>query len=287
RLVRTLAGKLEETLGRPRLRRCRFAAIPRGGWIVLGMLAEHLDLPSDPRDGKVVPDETLVVVDDCALSGARFGRFLAGCDAPEVVFAHLLSHPGLRDALLHREPRLAACLAAEDLVERKSRPATEREAWRQRWQRRTPELPRYWLGELRHLAFPWGEPDRTLWDGERGRPVTAWRLISPEFCLKNRPGGPGAPPVEVLPSNGGAVQLTTGVFYSRIDEGTAVVDFASGASLLLSETAGTFLEALLAAEDLDGAHRKLAERYRVEPATLHRDLAAFAEEMSNRGFLAP
>src|SRR5215203_3670477 len=91
-----LAARLVKRLGREGVRRSCFTGIPRGGFIVLGMLAYALDLERAQLEPPDSPDRPLVVVDDCAFSGVRFGQFLARCESRRVVFAHLYSHPDLR-----------------------------------------------------------------------------------------------------------------------------------------------------------------------------------------------
>jgi hypothetical protein len=86
-----LAARLVERFGRDELRDFRFVAIPRGGFVVLGMLAYILGLRGSQLEPPHPPDAPLVVVDDCALSGVRFGQFLERVDCSRVVFAHLYS----------------------------------------------------------------------------------------------------------------------------------------------------------------------------------------------------
>src|ERR671910_1255702 len=70
-----LAARLVERFGRDELRGFRFVAIPRGGFIVLGMLAYILGLERSQLEAAPYSEHAgapLVVVDDCALSGVRF-----------------------------------------------------------------------------------------------------------------------------------------------------------------------------------------------------------------------
>ena len=50
--VRALAGRLAGEFGGEELKRFRYTAIPRGGFIVLGMLAYVLDLPRPALRGR-------------------------------------------------------------------------------------------------------------------------------------------------------------------------------------------------------------------------------------------
>lgn len=284
-LTRVLAERLEGTVGEDRLRQCRFLAIPRGGFVVLGLLAQALDLPRESLQPDTPAPATVVIVDDCVLSGARFGDFLASTSAPGVVFAHLVSHPELRAAIQRRESRVEACIAAQDLAERNTGSAEERSAWARRWRERLEGEDRYWLGQLQHLSFPWNEPDRTVWDSSRQRVSSSWRLLSRDYCLKNRPDGSWAPRIEVIGESEGSFELSEGTFFTRLRESLAVVNFETGQSLSLEGSAAFFFETLLAAADIPTAVRRSAGRYRADPTRLSRDLQGFAEEMARRGFL--
>ncbi len=138
---RALADGLRAALGTESLARARFTAIPRGGLIVLDLLADRLGLVPGQMRPPFPADRPLVVVDDCALSGARFHRFLRQIDHPSVVFATLYSHPELRAAIRLREPRVAACLSARDLDGRRIGDSGAADEY-------------YWSGEVETLCFP-------------------------------------------------------------------------------------------------------------------------------------
>jgi hypothetical protein len=181
-----LASDLLDRYSPEVLASARFLPIPRGGHFVLGMLAYYLNLPPSPTP---TTSPLTVVVDDCALSGLRFGEFLAGlpdATAP-LVFAHLASNPALRDAIEAREPRVTACIAAIDLPDRsraRFEDPVEHERWRAGWLERAGG-ERYWIGEPEHLILPWSEPERMVWDSEQSRRGSSWYLAAPDVCLKN------------------------------------------------------------------------------------------------------
>lgn len=171
-----LAARLREHLG-PDLHRADFTAIPRGGFVVLGLLASLL-----PRQAPAGAEEgLLVVVDDCALSGIRFGQTLRRYDSSRIVFAPLYSPPELRAVIREREPRVEAVLSAADVAGERVEAGPE---------------DGYWSGDTEALAFPWNEPDRSVWNPNAQRWETAWRIVPPELCLKNRPR-PGFEPIPV------------------------------------------------------------------------------------------
>ena len=166
--ARSLAGQLMDGLGAETLARCRFVGLPRGGLIVMGMLAYLLDLRAEQigdsgRSVNGMTDNTapLVVVDDCALSGLRFAETLEQTVAPSVVFAHLFSHPSLRESIWEHEPRVSGCYAGQDLRDLADELLDEdRAVWEERWHRRSDGRA-YWFGLPEHVCFPWNEPDIT------------------------------------------------------------------------------------------------------------------------------
>ena len=102
----------------------------------------------------------LIVVDDCALSGVRLSQFLRGCGSSRVLFAPLYSHPELRTAIRRLEPRIEDVLSAADIL----------------GERIEADLAEgYWRGDTEPLAFPWNEPDRSIWNPAAERWEAAWR----------------------------------------------------------------------------------------------------------------
>lgn len=176
----TLAARLREQLG-PDLTRAKVAAIPRGGYVVLGLLAALLHLDREQTMPPYPEDRPLIVVDDCALSGVRFSELLRGCGSSRIVFAPLYSHPELRMAIQAREARVEAVVSAADILGERIE-AGPGEG--------------YWYGSTEALAFPWNEPDRSVWNPAAERWEMAWRIVPPELCLKNRPR-PGTEPLPV------------------------------------------------------------------------------------------
>jgi hypothetical protein len=101
------------------VRRSAFAAIPRGGLIVLGLLAYRLDIrPDQFLASSFAGADRLFLVDDCALSGSRLQGTLPLYAGRPVVVAHLYSTPGLRTAVREAFSNVSNCLAAHDLAER-------------------------------------------------------------------------------------------------------------------------------------------------------------------------
>jgi hypothetical protein len=171
-----LARRLLARFGRERLLTCRFTAMPRGGHIVLGLLAYLLDLPRSRLSGLSAPDTPLVIVDDCAISGRRFGQFLRKRKSREVIFTPLYSHPGFRSALEAREPRVSACISARDLHDYAPEELGDKYAdWHEKGMK--SETGSYWMGQPEYLCFAWNEPDTKIWYPGAEKIETGWRIV--------------------------------------------------------------------------------------------------------------
>ncbi|MEW6636304.1 MAG: PqqD family protein [Actinomycetota bacterium] len=279
-----LARRLEERFGREELRSFRFTAIPRGGFIVLGMLAYVLGLPQMQLEPPHPPDRPLVVVDDCALSGVRFGRYLERLENRRVVFAHLYSPPELRRAIEDGERREVVCVSARDLQDHApGRLGDEYPAWRRRWMDRMDERG-YWVGQPDHVCFAWNEPDVGIWNPVSGREESGWRLLPPELCLKNRPSRTPIP-VQVQPAGAGPLRPSPGVLYGELEGRILLGHLESGESFVLEDVAADMWRALVKHGSVDGASGALAPEYEVDGLALRRDLRDFAQDLLESGLL--
>ncbi len=278
----TLAELLLGRLGAEELRRCRFAAIPRGGLIVLGLLATALGLN---RDQLISPsaahaDDTLVLVDDCAVTGARVSHALEGCEARAVVFACLYSPLGLRSALEAQEPRILACLSASDLEGKEFTPEVVAAFPEE------PGVRRYWHGMPETLGLPWNEPDRMVWNAASGRYDLAWRIVPPELCLKNRPVAGSPPvPIQVLPTPRGPLQPGASVIYANYQEKIVIADLDAGRSFRLDGSGSEAWQAIVQSGSVEGAADLLGQEYEASQDLLRQDLQRFASELLSQGLL--
>lgn len=280
-----LADELVRRFGESAVRGFRYAAIPRGGHLVLGVLAALLDLPPARLAGEGEPGAPLVAVDDCALSGARFGAFLAGCAAERVIFAHLASHPELRAAIAAREPRVLACLAAFDLADHGPGQAGYAAA-RARWAERLG-AGRYWVGDPDLVCFPWNEPDRLVWVPATERIESGWKLLPPQRCLKGRRARPPAGVrVEVQPPGRGPLRPAAAALFGRLGGETLLATLDAGTVFRLAGTGEDMWWALVAHGTEERAAAALGDRYRVAAATLRDDLATFVVSLLAHGLLA-
>ena len=261
----------------------RFAAIPRGGLIVLGMLAYLLGLKPDriqPGSGATGP---LIVVDDCALSGARFSRFIETTNSQRLVFAHLYSHPGLRQGILDKEARVERCIAAHDLADHSTEGLSEaeHEAWLKRWKPRMG-AKRYWIGQPSPVSFAWSEPDFYLWNTATNTAEQGWRFIAPHLCLKNK-ADLGLPPPD------GAYEpcwrVPRALAFACFDETLWLVRLDTKQVHSLSDVAADMWRALAVYGHRRPATDFLHALYDVGEDQLRDELASFAEVMLNKGLL--
>ena len=280
----TLAAKLIERFGATELARYRFTAIPRGGFIVLGMLAYTLGLKPEQLTASPEPDKPLVVVDDCAISGHQFKRYLAGCRSDQVIFANLYAPPEMRAEIETREPNVLACLSAHDLRDH----APERlgdgyDAWRERWHQRAGDQS-YWIGQTEHVCFPWNEPDVTVWNRVTEREELGWRLLPPEYCLKNRIDAQRVS-VQRQPHAKGPLKPADHILYGSFEDQLAVCDTSTEEVFQLSDVASDMWQALVDRGSLQVASDALVEEYDVDKTTLADDLRTFADDLIARGML--
>jgi hypothetical protein len=282
-----LATRLRATLSPAELATATFAGIPRGGLLVLGMLAYELDLTPAQLAPPASPGAPLVVVDDCFLTGSRVARFLD--EQPphsDVVLAALYAHPDLCAALERERPAVRACVAARSL--RDHAPTLygdDYPAWNERWARRATG-PRHWHGVTDHLCFAWNEPDRGVWNPTAQRTDRAWTTVPAPRCLKTRTRSPATAPVFVQPSSDGPLAPTDAVVYADLGDHTIVAHPETGTVLSLDGTAAAFWRALTEQGSVDAAERALAAAYDVAPDLLSADLQAFVATLVDHDLVA-
>jgi hypothetical protein len=266
----------------PEVKNCRFVAIPRSGFIVLGMLSYILALEQRQvvcwmSDDKAEPT---VVVDDCSLSGARFAATLEQIDTERVIFAHLFSHPGLRQAILSSEPRVEACLAAGDLDERTDFVPPDREAFETTWRERLPGR-RYWLGTVEPVAFAWSQPDHVLWNERTGQLEDHWHWASPRRCLSTRVAL--GMPLAATPA--GPITVPPHVQWKHEHDEVVLWHSQRDQVYGLKGVADAMWRALAAYGDSNAAVEHLLTQYDVSETELRSDLTLFTEELLDKGLL--
>ena len=283
---RLLAERLEERFGDAARNAFHYIAVPRGGHIVLGMLAYALDLPSMRLEQSNSPDTPLVVVDDCAMSGARFRQVLARLPNRRIVFAALYAPPDLRAAIEEQEPRVEACISAYDLEDHAPRRQGEHyPAWRE-WQRSSRREGAYWYGQYPPIAFAWNEPDAGFWNAATGQREKAWNLVPPELCMKNRaPASLEAARIQVQRDGPGPMNPPGNVLFADVDDTILVADAVSGETYALRDVSADMWRALVGLGDLEPAAARLQTLYAVDEATLMDDLRTFTDELVAGGLL--
>jgi hypothetical protein len=291
-----LADRLREVLGADGVARARFVGIPRGGLIVLGLVAYALDVTHEQLEGSSPPApatglgddgaDPLVVIDDCAISGSRFARFLASRAEADVVFASLCSHPELRAAIEARDARVRACVSAIDLSDNaRAVYGDGYEAWLERWRERTGAQSA-WIGLPEHVCFPWNEPDTAIWNPETEREERAWNLVPPRLCLKNRVSRRASSiTVQVRPLRGPTWRGTTDTIASDDGDRVYVGHLATARTYELDDVSAAMWRALLATPDTATAAEQIASAFAVDPVTATSDLEAFARDLVGRGLI--
>ncbi|NNL47194.1 MAG: PqqD family protein [Acidimicrobiia bacterium] len=269
-----LAQQLKDLLGSD-LASYGLAAIPRGGWFVLGMMSYLLEDVGEPGSGR----GQAIVLDDVAYSGDRFARYLADSDDDQVIFAPLFSAAELRESIVDREPRVVAAVSARDLKDHApDRLGDAYRTWRERW---AGHEERYWDGQPDHVAFPWSEPDIRFWNEALDDSETGWRLIPPSHCLKNR-AGPTT--IQHVPDWTGHVRLADDTIYGSIDD--MIVVSGGGDVFRLTDSAASIWRHLSQQETVAGAARLLSDEYRVDVGTAVRDIEEFVDRLVTAGVLS-
>jgi hypothetical protein len=284
-----LAATLLKTPGIDALKSARFTAIPRGGYIVLGMLSYLLDLGKEqilPTNSTPEPGTPLVLVDDCALTGFRFGEYLQQFPDSPIVFAHLYSHPALRRAILEREPRVIACVSAHDLHDyAPTHSGKKYETWLSTTEARAGKA-RYWIGLPDHICFPWSEPDAGIWNPHTERVEHGWRILPPSRCLKNRPlTGPEPVQIQIQPTGKHPLKPSSLALFGMLEEELILGNIESGNSLSLQGVAKDIWQTLVEHGNVDEVVAVLTQVYEVDEARLRADVESFVGEMLSAGLL--
>ena len=274
-----LAKQLVDRFG-DQLKEFYFTGIPRGGLIVLGMLAYALGLRSDQLQPPSSPDVPWVVVDDCVFTGSRLSQFLQSHSHEAVIFAHLYSHPDLRQAIAAREQNVIACLSAQDLHDYALEDLGDGyPEWQANCLAQLDGI-RYWVGKTDNICFSWNEPDRFVWNPVTERIEGCWLLIPPEICLKNRlKAAAQAPIIQIQPESKGLIQPKSQVIFGEYERQIVIGNLATQESFCLTGVAADIWLAIIEHGNLEKVVTELLRRYEVDEATLRLDVETFTDEL--------
>lgn len=291
--VERLAEKLKAELGPERIAQAYFSAIPRGGLMILGMLSYYLELGPKQLVGidspPQRPDDLLVIVDDCALSGVRFQQTLQRLEYENVIFCPLFAVPALCRNIEAQEPRVVSCLHAEELEDiGPARYGDDYPAWRDR-RKQLLGGHGYWVGITEYLAFAWCEPQTRYWD-ERIQGFSAgWNILPPALSIKRRVAAQAMPvtrsrwSVLETPCIGSLVPAQRLLWHDRGDEVVLarLPDEADRAAPVFSleGVAADMWRCLMESGSLEATHSALLARYRVDADRLLQDLKAFLAQL--------
>lgn len=301
--TRQLADRVRATVASRGAGRVRYRAVPRGGHVVLGMLAYLADADQDQLELPVGPDDTVIVVDDVAISGSRLTRYLnAHPTWTDVVIATLAAPAGLAAAMGH-DRRVRSFLAARELAELplQARHGDDAARWRRRWRGRGGDDVR-WVGRTEHVVFPWNEPDFGIWNDVTGRVERGWSLVPPEMCLKHRgslatvtAAGHGDVPNDPahailrtpVPPAGRELEPHANVVAGRLDDTVVVGATGWDRCIALEGVAATAWDAIALHGTASAAVASVTATYDVDPATARRDVSALIEGLLDAGAIVP
>ena len=278
-----LAEELLATIPKGDLAAMHFVGAPRGGLVVLGILSYLLRLEPRQLRPPAEPDTPVVLVDDCALTGARIHRELRLLGERPVTVALLYAHPDLRRAVVEREARVGHCLAARDLADRARDlypDPEDRRRWREQWSQRLGD-ERYWLGLADYVCFAWSEPERLLWNPVTGIVEDGWRFLSAERCLKNRMVA-GLPPIAARPRRW---RVDPSVVVGTFEDGVLLYRGRDDEVFRLEGVAARMWHALAAWGNRRDVLDHLRTEYEVDIARLGADLDRFVESLLAGGLL--
>jgi hypothetical protein len=279
-----LAEALTRRLGPARLDEATYVAIPRGGHVVLGLLAMALGLRHEQL-GELSEDRArpLVVVDDAILTGYRLARWLTDLDRSEVSVATLYAHPDACREAERTGRGVVACVAARELRDLgPERYGEHYDAWRDSW-RRDLDPPRLWIGAPETLVFAWKEPDHSIWNGVTERREPGWRVLPPSLCLAGPQEPLPAGRVQRQPTPVGPWLPCPSVVTAELEGELVVADPERGITLALAGIAAVMWRALVAYGDLPGATRAVQGQVEAPAELIAEDLRAFAAELERRG----
>ena len=282
---RLLADQILRVLGSKKVEQAAFFGVPRGGLIVLGMLSYELDLDSN-QVGPSSEREIAVVVDDCALSGNRLGRFLRTLEDGQVLLATLFSNQNLRSAVCRSEDNVLDFVSAHEL-EDFSHLREDQDEWRQQWISRDIGK-RYWLGTVSPVAFAWGDPDNARWNSVTEQMERGPSVVPPASCLKTRYqewSRDEYSQVKLQPSAKGPIKPPGSVVFGEVGESTIVANPEADVCIELEDTGAAIWHAMIKLGRRDDIVDSLLKDYDIDRTSLTSHVDRFLRHLEKNNLL--
>ncbi len=314
-----LAARIVDRLGPAAVERCLLVPIPRGGLVVAGLLAYALGVPRErvvalAEAARGDDDRVVVLVDDCILSGVRLREVVSTVTAHRLMVATLYSHPDLRDAVELREPRVVACVAAEDLQDHASDLLGDGAGGVLHGRRLDPGMPQLvsgpgqfdaalrdrcveqqggaWAAECHHLRRELADVRPIIGDlhleMRGGDPVleAVGRWCEPPMGFDLLSVGVPEPDLGLAPWEHDQVQQR-GVVALGNPGTTLLIDTSvSERSIKLTGTADELWHAWIEAASVEHAARTVADRYGIAEARVETDLRDLLADLRRRSLVA-
>ena len=277
---RLLVSKLNERFDPDQLKKYYFTCIPRGGLIVLGILSYLLGLERWQLEPPPTNDASVVVVDDCSLTGKRFAQFLQKNQNDAIIFAPLYSSPELRSAIETREPRVRACISARDLENCLYSSEEDQRAFQEIFG--SQNNANYWIGLTEYLCFAWNEPDFFFSNLVTKKVEGNWTIFPHEMCLKN---GPVRIPVSVREDIRMEFRVAEDVVTIAGDDSVIIENLVTRDRYSLKGIAAEMWNALMEQGTQEALVTKFLNEYDIDQITLKGDIAEFIQNLLSRGIL--
>ena len=281
----TLAQRILQAFHPEQIETFHFVGIPRGGLIVLGILSYLLKLKAPQLEGNISPGKTVVIVDDCAISGGRFTESLAEYSEQSIIFAPLFSHPDLRHAIA-QESNVLTCISGADLHDHGAATLGDNYPKWQSENLKRLDSKRFWLGQPDYICFPWNEPDHLLWNPALNSLEKAWRIVPGEICLKNRAStDQTAIKTQTQPMAQGSFSPHPDIIWMQIEETVTLGHLKTGETFALDGVAADIWRSLISQPSQEKAISALAQLYDIEEATIQPDVEAFSQQLIRQNLL--
>lgn len=257
-----------------------FKAIPRGGFIVMGMLSYALNLKPEQFKKDLKP---VIIVDDCVISGARIAKTLEETDSDHVIIATLYSHPELRKSVLESEKKVKHFFSVNDLFDRAREnfpDADDYNEWKNRMKKRMGGK-RYWIGQPDIVGFAWNEPDYPFWNNVTEKLEDGWRHLPPHKCLKNKISFGIEPDDESRDE----IRMSAFISFGIFNEDIWLFNSKTDEILALDGVAAQIFSALMSYGNIDSTVKHLLNLYGAPENLIRNDVQELVNDLLEKGVL--